>query len=268
MQEIQVDPDEANMLGQNGIVILRADYPADLYRTGEKVIFADGHSCIDIGSACRICGGKCCNQNVILSPLEVVEIADYLGAPASKFCGLKPAPDYAENMRSFFANYFRVDKGLLCTKLKDSGDCVFETETGCALPAKVKPATCRLFPLNFEYDGPDLWEPGTGPSAVDFYMADYSDYETACFLVTSFEKVDLDQVEMKTLFDAMGVDFRAMQLACWKFAKSIPFWNDAVYPRIDGQEVDDILELIRAVYDERAIFGRLLADIEAGWFGE
>ena len=268
MDEIHIEPELASTLNENRLVTLQESHPVGLYRAGEKIVFVEGDSCIDIANACSICGGQCCAQHVILSPLEVMEISDYTGLPSHEFCELVPAPWYAEAMRAYFGNYFFLDKGILATKLMPEERCVFVTETGCKLPHYVKPATCRLFPLNFEYDGDALLEEGADPSVVELYFADYSSYDSGCLLVTSFEKVDPDNMPMDDLCEAMAVEYRPMQLAAWKLAKSIAFWNEKVYPYIDGLDADGVLEVIRSAYDEQAIYGRILAELEAEWLGK
>jgi hypothetical protein len=268
MRQLKLTEAEQQVLRKDGQVNLRASKPTDLYRIGSLVTYVNDGVCLDLGSACRICvGHNCCDNPVILSPIELYDIVTATGQSPSEFCEFVPAPAYVQANRDFHEIYFKIDKGVVVTRVTGDEHCYLNTDHGCALAEQYRPATCKVFPFNFESKRA-LWDAGIkDPSMVQFYWPIYTEEdEELCYFIETFSWKNIYQLGFDFLFEVMHNDPNDVRLSAWKFLTSIPFWNATIFPLIKpGDDVERVFALIKDQYDERAIFGKLLDEIREEW---
>ncbi|HMF33842.1 MAG TPA: hypothetical protein VKK79_20620 [Candidatus Lokiarchaeia archaeon] len=273
MDQLKLKPEEQKILARDGQVKLFATKPTNLYRFEDKLLYCNRKICVDLGSACRICKGNCCENTVILSPLEMYEIANHTDQKPSEFCSLVPVPDYVQELKDYHDVYFNVDKGVICLFIGNPGAeeerCNLCTPTGCTLPEEKKPSTCKVFPFNYESTNA-MWEAGIkDPSVIEFYIPEFNkENRDFCLFIEMFTKKPVFAKGYDFLLKAMKNDPADVRFSAWKFLRGIQFWNDVIYPLIeDGDDVDKIYDLIQANYDEVAIYGKSLEDARREWFG-
>lgn len=274
MDRLKVKEAELKILAKDGQVKLRAAKPTNLYRFNDKILFVKNRTCVDLAAACRICRGGCCENTVILSPLEMREIALHTGKKPSEFCSFIPTPDYVQELRDYYEVYFQTDKGVICLLTSKTGPdderCNLCTKTGCLLPEEKKPSTCKVFPFNYE-STQALWDAGIiNPSIIQFFIPDYErDNRDSCLFIDAFTKKPVFAKGYDFLFKTMKNDPADVRFAAWKFLKSVAFWNDVIYPLIEpGSDVDTIYDLIDTHYDEQAIYGKSLEEARQEWYGD
>jgi Fe-S-cluster containining protein len=272
MEPLSLTEDEQAALAAGGQVTLGAPVPANLYSAGDTVVFAEGTQCMEVKAACSLCKGVCCRQKVIVTPLEMWDIVQHTGKAPCEFCELVPAPDYVRALKDYQDVYFQIDKGvlLLAPWVRGARNCVFGSPTGCVLPQSVKPSTCRVFPFNYRSNA-QVWAAGVAaPTAVEYYWPGFPAREDRpCLLVKMYLHEPVRQHPLATLFEIMNTDYREVTFGCWKALRSIPFWNDIIYPRLrPGDGVAEVYALVQKNYDEVAIYGQSLAYARRAWFGE
>lgn len=112
-----------------------------------------------VESLCARCARHhetCCQKTDIYVTLaDVRRIEDYVGFGG--FFEFRPPADpvyaYQADDPLWMQKVFQPDGTRRVVRHQENGDCLFLGQSGCTLPAEVRPLICRLYPFDYNAEG-------------------------------------------------------------------------------------------------------------------